>query len=76
MKTRLAEAQRHIEEGLKIPNNEPIQRQLFIGNRNIDVTFYFGTKTQEEMNNDLYEVMKREFLLKHGYTTAQRNEIK
>ena len=66
MKTRLEEAQRHIEEGLKISNNEPIQKQFLINGKNINVTFYFGTKTREEMNNDLYQVIKRDVLIKNG----------
>jgi hypothetical protein len=66
MMSRLEELQHDIEEGLKIPDNEPIHRQYRKGNRKINITYYFGTKTQEEMNRDIYEVIKREVLIKNG----------
>lgn len=76
MSTRLEEAQRHIEEGLKIPDNEPIHVQYNFGKRIVNVTYYFGTKTREEMNRDIYEVIKRQVLIENGCTIMQRNEIK
>ncbi|MCB2354481.1 hypothetical protein [Clostridium estertheticum] len=66
MNTRLEDIQRHIDEGLKIPGNEPITRQYFWGNRKVNVTFYFGTKTQEQINEDVYEVIKRDILIENG----------
>lgn len=66
MKTGLEDMQRHIEEGLKIPGNEPIHRQILMGKTLVNVTFYFGTKTREEINRDIYEVIKRDVLIKNG----------
>ncbi|MBU3153474.1 hypothetical protein [Clostridium estertheticum] len=66
MNKRLQEVQNFIDEGLKIPDNEPITRCYRIGKNNINVTFYFGTKTQEQLNKDIYEVIKRQVLLEHG----------
>ncbi|MBU3216673.1 hypothetical protein LL033_17305 [Clostridium estertheticum] len=66
MNTRLEDIQHHIDEGLKIPDNEPITRCYRIGKNNINVTFYFGTKTQKQVNKNVYEVIKRQVLIENG----------
>lgn len=52
-----------IDEGMQIPNNEPLQKQYSIGKRIVNVNFMFGTKTLDEVCKNVHEDLKREFFM-------------